>query len=559
MNGVMRGIELRRPVATVVGLYAVAVLLWQRDWLLSGEMYAEMATNYYWFAKSGSLSVMLFARDSGYWPLPQRLISDVVHLLGLNASTVPYAYTASAVAGAGLLAGSFAHPLFRALVGCDVVRVTVALLLLCSLDTETRGFINFTYLVVVFGAAMVALACHRMEMDVPWWCWSLPALAISKPHVLVLAPMAAVAAVLARGRMRWLMGATVAAGLVQAGVLARSATEAAAAGFNAPGLPLATKLRDAVYYGFGLAGGDVAGPLSFQAGRERALLMTGAGLCVFALVAWWRARGRAEAGGAWLMLAGLALVVGTGAFNALTLTTVWGPNLEQLSAAGIYRHRVTALAGALLFVAGAGAVLSAWIAAALPQGAARAARALPAAMLAVWLWATGSAIYPTLIREPTTYPLSGVGQWQAMAGEIDRPERVACVPIDPLGWSYPQGCVSLVRVPPPVRDVALADGAEIAVPGTVGAFRLLALGVSVKPAVAGVRTARLRATVEHAGGTSEFLGESVLRPEGVQVLLTGTEGLQGVTRVRLAGDATLRLFMSGPADAPVPTVAWMGR
>lgn len=556
----MNGIVLRRPVATVVVLYAVALLLWQRDWLLSGEMYAEMATNYFANARSGDAAAMLFSLDSGYWPLPQRLLSDAVFFTRLNAATVPYAYMAIAVVGAGLLAGSFANRLFRPLVRCDLVRVGVALILLCSLDMETRGFINVTYLVVVFAVAVMALVCLERRPVLPWWCWSLPVLMVSKPHLLVLTPMAVVAAVLARGRARWLMVGMVAAGLVQTGVLAMSARAGQEARFNLPGLSLATKLRDAVYYGFGLAGGDAVGPWSFQPGGRRWLLAYGVVVCTVALIVWWQARGKAWAGGTWLMLGGLALGVGTGAFNALTLTSFWDPDFGPLGTFGIYRHRVTALAGGLLFVAGACEVLSTWLRS-REASAARSGRVWSAALLAMWLWGTASYIYPQNIKVPAVYPLTGVGNWQIMARAIDVPGGTACVPIDPLGWSFQQRCVALTWVSPPTGAVPLGAGVTVQAPGDVPKLHLLALGVSVRPMVATTQAVRLRAVVEHAGGSSVFVGDAALRPEGVQVLLMGEdpEGVPDVRSARIESDTPVMLFQRGEGAAAVPTVAWMGR
>ena len=526
MNGVMRGVALRRPVATVVVLYAVALLLWQRDWLLSGEMYAEMATNYFAYARSGDAATMLFSLDSGYWPLPQRLLSDAVFFMGLNAATVPYAYMAIAVVGGGLLAGSFAHRLFRPLVRCDLVRVALALILLCSLDIETRGFISFTYLVVVFAVSVMALVCLERRPVLPWWCWTLPMLMVSKPHLLVLTPMAMVAAVLARGRVRVLMLGMVGAGVLQAGVLAMSARAGQEAHFNVPGLSLVTKVRDAVYYGFGLVGGDAAGPWSFQPGGRRWLLAGGLVLCALALLVWWRSRGTAWAGGTWLMLGGLALGVGTGAFNALTLTTFWGPDLAPLETFGLYRHRVTAFAGGLLFLVGVCEVASTWLRCRQSAGAGS-GRVWSAALLAMWFWGTGSLIYARLIGVPTDYPLASVGAWQQMARAIDIPGGTACVPIDPLEWSFQQRCVSLNWVSPPSGALPIGAGVTVAAPGNVPLFHVLALGVSVRPVVATAGRVRLRAVVEHAGGSSVFVGDAALRPEGVQVLLMGEEGRRG--------------------------------
>ena len=84
-----------------------------------------------------------------------------------------------------MLAGSFAHHAFRPLVRCDLVRVAVALILLCSLDIETRGFISFTYLVVVFATAVMALVCLERRPVLPWLFWTLPVLMVPLPSTVL--------------------------------------------------------------------------------------------------------------------------------------------------------------------------------------------------------------------------------------------------------------------------------------------------------------------------------------------------------------------------------------
>lgn len=549
------------PVILVVVAYALMAALCQREWLFDGEMYAEMATNYFLHAETSRAATILFARDAGYWPLPQRVLAGLFHALGLRAMAIPYAYTWSALLGAGLLAGSFAHPLFRPLVRCDLVRVAAALLLLLSLDFETRGFINFTYLVVVFGAALAALVVRERDPALRWWCWLLPLLVLSKPHVLIVVPLAAIAAVLGRGRGRVLMLGTVAAGLLQAAVLLWSSAQGMMSEVGAPGVSLLSKLRNGMVFGFGLAGGDIVGPAAFRPGMATTLLVAGLAVTLFTLLAWWRSR----AGGAALMLAGLGLMVGTGLLNALTLSTMWNGSLDQLNQAGIFRYKVTAIAGAFLFVAGAVDLVAGWLAPVLlrrPSGAAVAVvRVLPILLLSAWVVLTGSSFYPQLITEPTRFPLAGAGQWQRAAALVDAPDAAACVPLNPLGWTFPKRCIQLLPLTPPTAEIAFGPEAAVAVeaPAAIAPFQLLAVAVAVRPAGTAFRTARLRASVEHADGTSTFAGDVALRPDGAQVLLSGTGPVRGVRAIRLQTDTDL-VLLANPAEAgPRPSVAWMGR
>ena len=56
-------------------LYIAYQILIQSSWLFSGEMWAEMATNYFVNAQSSSYFTNFFATDTGYIPLPQRIIA----------------------------------------------------------------------------------------------------------------------------------------------------------------------------------------------------------------------------------------------------------------------------------------------------------------------------------------------------------------------------------------------------------------------------------------------------------------------------------------------------
>ena len=94
-------------------------------------------------------------------------------------------------------------------------------------------------------------------------------------------------------------------------------------------------------------------------------------------------------------------------------------------------------------------------------------------------------------------------------------------------------------------------------PAFIAPFQLMAVAVSVKPAGPALRTARLRATVEHANGTSTFAGDVELRPDGAQALLSGPEPVRGVRAIRLETDTDL-VLLAGPAEVG-PSVAWMGR
>jgi hypothetical protein len=59
--------------------YFTYMLLMQPRWILGGEMWAEMATNYFINANSNVFLQQFFSTDAGYIPFPQRLIAYLAY------------------------------------------------------------------------------------------------------------------------------------------------------------------------------------------------------------------------------------------------------------------------------------------------------------------------------------------------------------------------------------------------------------------------------------------------------------------------------------------------
>ena len=160
----------------------------QPSWMLGGEMWAEMATNYFPNANSPSYFHKLFSTDAGYIPVPQRLIALVGNALNFPAGSIPYFYTWSATLLTGMMVGTFCLARFRILVKNDALRFCAAIVILIVADFETKTFINFTYFAAFFVAIITSLALVDDIEEVPWWAWFVPILMVSKPAVLSALP-----------------------------------------------------------------------------------------------------------------------------------------------------------------------------------------------------------------------------------------------------------------------------------------------------------------------------------------------------------------------------------
>ena len=209
--------------ALAAAIYVVVTLSGQGINFLRGQMWAEMGSNYYLNAASGSLSDKLFATDAGYFALPQRLIALFADLAQLPSSWIPYFYTGAGTVVAALLLAVFVLPVFRPVIANDTLRFAMVVACALVIDPETRLFINFSYIAVIPIVAVTALALLGRE-KIPAWAWGLTVFIVSKPAVLCVLPAMVIVSFLGNRRFRLLAWTCSALGLVQVGRLALSAS-----------------------------------------------------------------------------------------------------------------------------------------------------------------------------------------------------------------------------------------------------------------------------------------------------------------------------------------------
>ena len=154
------------------------------NYIFTGQMWAEMGTNYFPNSISPSLHNKLFATDSGYIPYPVRWFAAIVSELHLSSSTIPYIYTFSAILiSAGLIAG-FTATVFRPVIENDYLRFLICLVVSTMADFETRTFVNFTYLANFFLlACIILLAKNKLPKKSLIF---IPLLICAKPLLMAL-------------------------------------------------------------------------------------------------------------------------------------------------------------------------------------------------------------------------------------------------------------------------------------------------------------------------------------------------------------------------------------
>tara|TARA_R110001583_G_scaffold152016_1_gene303817 strand:+ start:19846 stop:21093 length:1248 start_codon:yes stop_codon:yes gene_type:complete len=184
------------------------------NWFFGGDMWAEMATNYYHNSLSPSLYTQLLSTDAGYLPLPSRLIAFVGGVVGLDASITPYYYTYSSSIFSAILVGVFCLPPFRIVIKSDVLRFCIGIINLLVIGFEESNFVNVFYLSAFF-ITVCSLLPLNSRFNTPNWFWLIPFLMISKPAVLATMPLLCISAIYGDKKFKVITFVTLFASFIQ--------------------------------------------------------------------------------------------------------------------------------------------------------------------------------------------------------------------------------------------------------------------------------------------------------------------------------------------------------
>ncbi|WP_374591768.1 hypothetical protein [Aquabacterium sp.] len=545
-------------------LTSVALLIFaitrQYHWLISGEMWAEMGTNYFVHAHRANWPDWLLATDAGYLPIPQRLLASLVEASSTPIAWTPYAYNALAIVLASLSIGAFAHPWFRPLASQDALRAGMCLLWGIVLDFETRTFINFTYTFALLGTLCCARVIVKPGERVPGWLWLLPILLLSKPAVLLAYVMVLIAAWYSRGSMRAIATACTLAVLLQIWTLAASR----AAGImpsQAAHLGIGDLIRTPLGYSIGYLGAVVVGQdlyLRLANLPVVAHLLPGTlFLCGSAMAFWRTSSMQARA----LMLAGGVLLLGNMVLNVVALGAEWDHKLTKLNHLWLYRHVVVAFWGATLIVLGT------WLACCNNTVRASGIRRWSQRLLSCWLLLVAASWLAIGFRatKPPSSPILGNGQWQAQARYMQHAASPLCVPVDPFAWGiYGDGCIRLNKesvLRGPWSYITVTD-LDIKVPTSVRDREILALSIIIAaPTPQSPQTARAQLIERDGTPVSDvFEGHAPLTIEGHALTLRTASSFRARTSIRLHFDTAVRVLQMPDDSTNIATATmWMGK
>lgn len=551
----------RRPVALfifIVLFYVFYQLVMQPSWVTGGEMWAEMATNYYPNANASSYLQKLLSTDAGYIPAPQRLIALIGNQLNLPAASIPYFYTWSSILFTAMLVGAFCLAQFRKIVKNDFLRLFTSIAILLVADYETRTFVSFTYFSAFFVAIITALALVDDSAEIPWWAWLVPVFMVSKPAVLAALPAMILVALVSRFRFRLIVLLSV---ILCMGQFLQMFISSAAGTMpiHITDITFASKLLAIVKYFLGLMGGYLTGPaLNLQ---QFHLMLAGSfvlSLCAY-LVAFRRSASNA------LILVGVSLLFFNVFINVFALTDSWNLDMARLQGIPVYRHIIVGFFGCVLVLCGVISTAS--------NNGSFASRSpfvggAGAFLFAIWFLGVGWLGFAGKINREPVSPTINSSQWQTMAGAIDAGLSPLCVPINPwwkgANWMYARNC-GLLKSPPAWEDghVLVNNNLtyQINPPSALFDKTLVAAAVLVKPLGPARSFVEVLMRIKLKDDNIRyFSGSKDFKASGGLLMLVGEKpiSINEIAAVTLIFNVPVAVALAAHDPSDVPSVAWMG-
>jgi hypothetical protein len=518
-------------------------------------MWAEMATNYYTNANAPSLFVNLFSTDSGYIPLPQRLIAYLGSAINISDIFIPYYYTWSGILITSCMVGTFCLAPFRELVKSDCLRFISSLAVLLVADFETRTFINFTYFAAFFIAIVTALAMVQKDTDCPQWAWVIPILIISKPAVLAALPAMFLAALVSKTRFKLI---TLSAAVLSIFQLLSIYLNHSETPFNPVShFSSLEKITAAGKYSIGfLSAFSLGRVISFDASKH---LWIGALMLLGCLVSISKKRVNAAA----LLIVGLSLLFSNTLLNTFALSDSWNINNVGLVGTAPYRHILVGYFGVVLVITGL-IETYAHHKSSSKQGM---WRVQAPSMFLIWFVLSGWIFYSWKIGRQPVSPVLYNSQWQEQASSIKSAEAL-CIPIDPFGWVYKKNCWQLnpeMSWAKTIEYRPLSRHGEyftitLESPATGEYKNLISIAVLVKAPVSDLDVKGELVLKMKDGSFNSSEGNHLLHRAGGLIMFTPekTVPLEAIESVTLKFHSLVNIGFVSHEPVNNPAVIWMG-
>ena len=550
--------------------YVFHLLMTNPYLMLEGEMWAEMATNYFINAQSPSYFVKLFSTDAGYIPILPRLIALVANLLNLKAATIPYFYNWTSATLTAIMVGTFCLSQFRALVKSDALRFLVSISILVICDFETRTFINFTYFAAFFVAIITALSLVENSKEVPWWSWFIPILILSKPAVLAALPMMLIVAIVSKPRFRLIAVISLVLCLVQILQIVVSNKNGQFVASNE--LEILSKILALFEYFFGLLGKYLFGRFLnldkfggfLYLDKYVAILV---GIVTTTIIAFLIKKKKYDSTMS-LVIVGMSLLFFNVALNSFALSDGWNLNMSKLDVnPPVHRHIIVGFFGCILIacamsVSASNCKIFKSIKFFKENSAVK--------IFFIWLVATNWLLFGLRLSTQSSSPILENSQWKNMSEAIDLDSSPLCVPIDPLGWLYSKNCNFLNPMPK-----NFSDKGEMLKIVNLSTFKtkpslnisdktLVSTAILVRPLkpLANQKTlidAQMVINLKN-GNSKNYFGRKLLDSFGGLILLNGKEEIliKDISSIEMNFSQPVELVKETVNQSEVFGIIWMG-
>lgn len=541
------------PFFFVLMVYPILQLAMKPNWMLGGGIYEEASTNYFLYANSPLWSEKIFATDSGYVPLPQRLIAVLASLLRFPDISIPYYYTWGVTIITGLMGAIFCLPRFRVLVKSDFLRILTSFIILLGINFDTATFINFTYFDIVPIAFCSALALADKTQDVPKWAWLLPLLFWAKPSVLSGLPMVCMIALISKPRFQKIAIVSALVAVIQMftlyvhhqkGVFAFTEHYTLFEKISAVFLYFPTALS--LY------------TLGMSSPNHKFLIAVGCfvlfliGLFLF----FYRARSNA------LLFVGLNIIFFSIVINVFAISIRYNYHMNNYNSPSFSRYDVTCFWGGILIVCG--------IIESLSKGMEKFTRLnipyIGASLFFIWLVSTN--LHNKLLQNNSVpiSPFIGNSMWLEMAPLLKETDDRLCIPVDPFPRAYGRGCEVLYSGIEPqeasYENVPSIDttGVTVQLPQATKEGNLLYISIPARPQI-GNSFVKAQIFIKMKNGSEEiFSGGRKLSIDGGVILLMSKEDIKikDIDSMVLRTDSNVRLLFNDHISKGSPVIMPMG-
>jgi hypothetical protein len=537
----------RRLFALVILSYCIYISLMQADWVFGGEMWAEMATNYFLNASAPTLYNKLLSTDAGYIPFPQRILALAAYNLNLPYRAIPYFYTWTSIILSSVLVGVFCLVAFRRVIRSDYFRFAICIFVLLLADFETRTFINFTY----FSAFFVSVVCALIltSSQVPAWTFVAPFFFLSKPAILGGLPLILVAGFLRKGVARWLAVISFLLSFLQIYQIWISAGGSGGVRVNIFHTTVDWLFFLTKFIGFFFTGVGVRHLVKDY------LNIFGIVFCILVGVTILNR----DRGSSILVISGFTMLVFSSLLTFLSLRHL-NSGSDIIFDAPMIRWSVAARIGFILSLAG---IIQSWLCIRVYQN-------LTSGIIIfiIWMVVSGWLGYAIKNNQDPSSPVVQNSQWQSLASYLQHSKDPVCVPIDPFGWVYGRGCRILNSDMNLSRSLQFSDRQRSEVSLILSDFKienasaLSSIAVLVKPYSLSRELIHGVVTITTVSGELFFLsGEKSLRWDGGLIYFSSPNIIQLnqilEVKIKFSEEVFVATTMK-PAGSNVPGVMLFG-